>query len=85
MAPASGIGPCRRGSGHGFVSGDPVWLRVYGLASGVFVESIVKAGMRDSFGTVQPSGKPGEKRKHCKVSVKGLEARRQQQSVCFFS
>jgi len=37
-------------------------------------ESIANAGMRDSFGIVQLSGKPGEKRKHCKVSVKNLEA-----------
>jgi len=38
--------------------------------------SILNAGMCDSFGTVQLSGKPGEKRKHCKVSWKRLEARR---------
>jgi len=45
-------------------------------------ESIANAGMRDSFGIVQLSGKPGEKRKHCKTSVKELEARRWE-SVCF--
>ena len=43
-------------------------------------ESIANAGMRDSFGIVQLSGKPGEKpgekRKHCKAWVKELEARR---------
>jgi len=36
--------------------------------------------MRDSFGIVQLSGrpgeKPGEKRKHCEASVRELEARR---------
>jgi len=31
-------------------------------------ESISNAGMRDSLGIVQLSGKPGEKRKHCKIS-----------------
>ena len=35
-------------------------------------ESIGNAGMRDSLGIVQLSGKPGEKREHCKVSVKEL-------------
>jgi len=37
-------------------------------------ESIANAGMRDSFGIVQLSGKPGEKRKHCKANVRGLQA-----------
>jgi len=45
----------------------------------------VNAGMSDSFGIVQLSGKPGGKRKHYKVSVKGLGARRQQHSVFFVS
>jgi len=36
-------------------------------------ESIANAGIRDSFGIEQLSGKLGEKRKHCKVSVKTLE------------
>jgi len=45
-------------------------------------ESIVNAGMRDSFGIVQLSEKPGEKRKYCKISRKELEARRWE-SVCF--
>jgi len=40
---------------------------------------LANAGMRDSFGIVLVSGKPGEKpgekRKHCKASVRGLEAR----------
>ena len=35
-------------------------------------ESIVNAGMRDSFGIVQLSGKLGEKRKYCKISRKEL-------------
>jgi len=43
--------------------------------------------MRDSFGIVQLSGKPGEKpgkkQKHCKASVKGLEARGWEK--CLFS
>jgi len=42
---------------------------------GLYVgESIANAGMRDSFGIVQLSGKPGEKRK---ASARELEARRQ--------
>jgi len=45
-------------------------------------EKIANTGMQDSFGIVQPSGKPGEKRKHCKVSWKGLEAQ-QRKSVRF--
>jgi len=49
-------------------------------------ESIANAGMRDSFRIVQLSGKPGEKpgekRKHCKASVKELEVRRWE-GVCF--
>ena len=61
-------------------------IRTYVLASGVFVESISHAEMRDSFGIVQLSGKPGEdtgeKRKHCKASVRELEARRWE-SFCF--
>jgi len=40
--------------------------------------------MRYIFGIVQLSGKPGEKRKYCEVSVKEPEAQRQQRSVCFF-
>jgi len=48
-------------------------------APGLYVrESIANTGMRDSFGIVQLSGKagekPGEKRKHCKARVRGLEA-----------
>jgi len=38
--------------------------------------------MRDSFGILQFSGKPGEKRKRRKASRNGLEARRWE-SVCF--
>jgi len=55
--------------------GDSLWLRVYGSASAVLFgrENIVNAGMRDSFGIVQLSGKLGEKRKHHKASVKELE------------
>jgi len=47
------------------------------------VESIANVGMRDSFGMVLLSGKPGEKQKHWKVSRKELDARRRE-SVCFF-
>jgi len=43
--------------------------------------SIVNVGMRDSFGIVQFSGKPREKQKHSKVSMKGLGGR--QESFCF--
>jgi len=68
MAPASGMGLClvtRFGFGY------TVWLWAFGL----YVRgSIANAGMRDSFGIIQLSGKPGEKRKHCKTSVRGLEA-----------
>jgi len=39
------------------------------------VESIVNAGMRDSLGFVQLSGKLREKQKHCKTSVKEVEPR----------
>jgi len=53
------------------------WLRAY-----VFVERISNAGIRKSFGTVQPAGLSGEKRERCRASVKELEARRQK-SVCF--
>jgi len=57
-----------------------MWLRLW--AFGLYVrESIANAGMRDSFGIVQLSGKPGGKRKHCKASVKKLEARRWE-TVC---
>jgi len=71
MAPASGMGlslVTRFGFGY------TVWLRAFGL---YVRESIANAGMRDSFGIMQLSGKPGEKpgekRKHCKTSVRGLE------------
>jgi len=51
-------------------------------AFGLYVRgSIANAGMRDSFGIVQLSGKPGEKRKYCKISRKELEARGWE-SVC---
>jgi len=44
----------------------------------------VNTGKRDSFGIVQPPGKPGEKRKHYKVSQKGLELGAVScESVCF--
>jgi len=71
-----------------------VWvcLRRLALASGIrfwlwavdlYVrESIANAGMRDSFGILQLSGKPEEKRKYCKISRKELEAR-SWESVCF--
>jgi len=45
----------------------------------MFAESIMNAGMRDSFEIEQLSGKPGEKWKHCQVSVGG-----RRQSVCLF-
>ena len=60
---------------------DPgIWPRLWAI--GLYVrESIANAGMRDSFGIVQFSGKPGEKpgeqRKHCEASVRGGK------SVCF--
>ena len=54
-------------------------------AFGLYVrESIANAGMRGSFGIAQLSGKPGEKRKHCKASVKELEARRRRGKVFVF-
>ena len=56
-----------------FEFGNALRIRVYVSASGVFVESISHAEMRDSFGIVRLSGKPGdklrEKRKHGKASV----------------
>jgi len=70
------------GIGHGFVFGESFWLRACVSASGMFVGSIANAGMPDSFGIVQLSGKPGEKRKYCKVSRKEPEVRRRE-SVCF--
>ena len=48
-----------------FGFGHTVRLRVFGL---YVRESNANAGMRDSFGIVQLSGKPGEKRKYCKIS-----------------
>jgi len=57
---------------HLFDFGNALRIRAYVLASGVFVGSISHAEMRDSFGIVQLSGKPGEdpgeKRKHCKAN-----------------
>jgi len=68
-----------------FDFGNALRIREYVSASGVFVESISHAEMRDSFGIVQLSGKPGEKpgekRKHGKASVSELEARRQWESL----
>jgi len=51
-----------------------IWLRLW--VFGLHVrESIANAGMRDSFGIVQLSGKPGEKlgekRKYCRATVRG--------------
>jgi len=52
-------------------------------AFGLYVrESIANAGVRDSFWTARLPGKPGEKRKYCKISWKELEARRWE-SDCF--
>ena len=59
--------------------GYTVRLWVFGL---YVRESIANAGMRDSFGIVQLSGKPGEKRKYCKPSVRELEAQGSE-IVCF--
>ena len=36
----------------------------------------MNAGIRDSFGIVQLSGKPGEKRRYRKINRRELEARR---------
>jgi len=75
----------RGGSGHmapsrlGLVFGNSFRFRVFCLD---IRESIANAGMHDSFGIVQLSGKPGEKRKYRKVSRKELEAPRRE-SVCF--
>ena len=57
-------------SGIRFGFGYTVRLRAFCLD---IRESIANAGMRDSFRIVQLSGKPREKWKHCKVSVKELE------------
>ena len=46
------------------------------------MEIIANAGMQDSFGIVKLSGKPGEKRRYCKVGRKELESQRRE-SVCF--
>ena len=52
-------------------------------AFGLYVrESIANAGMRDSFGIAQLSGKLREKREYCKINRKELEARRWE-SDCF--
>ena len=59
-------------------------IRAYVSASGVFVESISNAEMRDSFRIVLLGEKPGEKRKYSKASVRELEARRQWASLCCF-
>jgi len=58
-----------------------MWLRLRVFCLNVR-ESIANAGMRDSFEIMQLSGKPGEKRKYCKITRKELEARRWE-SVCF--
>jgi len=57
-------------------------IRAYVSASGVFAGSISNAGMRDGFGIVQLSGKPGEQQKRGKASVGELETRRSGR-VCF--
>jgi len=56
-----------------FGFGYTVWLSAFGL---YIRESIANAGIHDSFGIVQLSGKPGERRKYGKISRKVLEARR---------
>jgi len=62
-----------------FDFGYTVRLWVFGL---YVRERIANAGMRDSFGIAQLSGKPGEKRKYCRISRKELEVRRWE-STCF--
>jgi len=76
MAPALGIG---LSSETRFGFGYMVRLWTFGLH---VRERIANAGMRDSFGIVQLSGKPAEKRKYCKICQKELEARRWE-SGCF--
>jgi len=63
--------------------GNALRIRAYVLASGVFVQSISNAGMRDRFGIAQLSGKPVEKPKRGKASVR--ESRKSDGSgrVCF--
>jgi len=61
-----------------------LWLRGCDLASRVFVESIVNAGMRDSSGIRYLSGKRGGKWGHCKVSWKRPKAQRWE-CVCFLA
>ena len=72
MAPALGMGLSLE-TRFGFRY--TVWLWAFGL---YVRETIANAGMRDSFGIVKLSGKPGERpgetRKHCNTSVRGLEA-----------
>ena len=58
-----------------------IWLWLGAFGSYV-QETIANAGMRDSFGMVRLSGRPGEKQKYYKISRKELEARRWE-SVCF--
>ena len=64
--------------------GNALRIRAYVSASGVFVESISNAEMRDSFGIVRLSGKLGEKRKHGKASARELEVRRQWETYFSF-
>jgi len=66
-----------------FDFGNALRIRAYVSASGMFVEGISNAGMRDSYGIMQLSGKPGEKRKHSKASMRELEARQQWKSLFF--
>ena len=70
-----------------------MWLRICAEDSGICLrlwafglyvrESIANAGMLDSFGIVQLLGKPGEKGKHCRASVKELKARRWEKCLFF--
>jgi len=59
-------------------------IGAYVPASGVFVESISNAKIRDSFWSMLLGEKPGEKWKHSKASVRELEARPQWESLCCF-
>ena len=56
----------------------------FGCFSLCVQERIANAGMCDSLGIVQLSGRPGEKRNYYKVSRRELEARRQWDSLFSF-
>jgi len=80
IVPAQGIGWSSEDLGMGLSSGARFLVSGIGLGFGRFVWTFGRAlRMQECvivFGIVQLAGKPGEKRKHCKFSRKGLEARR---------